>query len=270
MKFLTSLRGERLLAELKTSGELTSPQSRKVVEKLINLKSDAIPIVLEALGSADKRETMAFVEVLAALADSKNLPALLQGLADSNARTVAAVAWALSSAKGFPATELLPALKDPDIAGAALIDVIGAHKSRIPLRELLAAAYNQDSGDKAALFKIIGEVADPASVPDLLARLEGQDVGVRTHQSLSLIASSRYLMELASPTSFSTSTAARRAYSDSLFRIGTRYLTVCGWRARIMSSMVRLVTSMSASASSGATASTDGSAGVLSSAASAA
>jgi len=175
------MRGERLLADLKTSGELTSAASRKVVEKLVGLKSDAIPIVLEALASADKRETMAFVEVLSALADAKNLPALLQGLADSNARTVAAVAWSLSSAKSFPATMLLDALKDPDISSSALIDVIAAHKLRIPLRDLLAAAYNQDSGDKAALFKIIGDVADPSSIPDLLARLEGKDVGVRTH-----------------------------------------------------------------------------------------
>ena len=175
------MRGERLLAELKTSGELTSPSSRKVVEKLIGLKSDAIPIVLEALAAADKRETMAFVEVLAALADAKNLPALLRGLADSNARTVAAVAWSLSSAKTFPATMLLDALKDPDVSSSALIDVISAHKTRIPLRDLLAAAYNQDSGDKAALFKIIGEVADASSIPDLLARLAGKDVGVRTH-----------------------------------------------------------------------------------------
>ena len=175
------MRGERLLAELKTSGELTSPSSRKVVEKLVSLKSDAIPIVLEALAAADKRETMAFVEVLAALADAKNLPALLQGLADSNARTVAAVAWALSSAKSYPATMLLDALKDPDISSSALIDVISAHKLRIPLRDLLAAAYNQDSGDKAALFKIIGDIAEPSAIPDLLGRLEGKDVGVRVH-----------------------------------------------------------------------------------------
>jgi len=181
VKFLSSLRGERLLADLKTSGDLTSPQSRKAVEKLIALKSDAIPLIIEALASADKRETMAFVEVLTALADAKNLPALLKGLADSNPRTVAAVAWALQSAKNFPATPLLEALKNPDISSSALLDVIAAHKHRIPMRELLAAAYNQESGDKAALFKIIGEIADQNSVPDLLARLEGKDIAVRTH-----------------------------------------------------------------------------------------
>ena len=181
MKFLTSLRGERHLADIKTSGDLASPKSRKAIEKLISLGGDAIPMVLAALSNADKRETMAYVEVLSGLADARNLPALLEGLSDSSPRTVAAVSWALSSAKGYPATQLLESLKNPDVSSAALLEVIAAHKHRIPLRDLLAAAYTQESGDKAALFRIIGEIADQGSIPDLLARLEGKDVGVRTH-----------------------------------------------------------------------------------------
>ncbi len=136
-------------------------------------------MVIDALGTADKGATMAFVEVLTALADAKTLPLILQGLAEPNPRTSAAVAWALSSAKGFPAGMLLDALKNRDIAGPALVDVIAAHKARIPMRDLLAAAYAHDSGDKAALFKIIGEVADEQSIPDLLARLDGKDFIVR-------------------------------------------------------------------------------------------
>jgi len=179
VKFLSSLRGEKLLADLKSSGDPSSPAARKAVEKLIALGKDAIPIVIEALGSADKNATMPLVEVLAALADAKNVPLILQGLAEPNPRTTAAVAWALSSAKGFPAGLLLDALKNPELAGPALIDVIAAHKARIPLRDLLAAAYAHDSGDKAALFKIIGEVADEQAIPDLLARLDGKDFIVR-------------------------------------------------------------------------------------------
>jgi serine/threonine-protein kinase len=179
VKFLSSLRGEKLLADIKAGGDPSSPTVRKAVEKLIGLGKDAIPMVIEALGSADKGTTMAFVEVLTALADAKNVPLILLGLTEPNPRTTAAVAWALSSAKGFPAALLLDALKNPDIAGPALIEVIGAHKARIPLRDLLAAAYSHDSGDKAALFKIIADVADESSVPDLLARLDGKDFIVR-------------------------------------------------------------------------------------------
>ena len=179
MKFLSSLRGEKLLADIKAGGDPSNPAVRKAVEKLIAIGKDAIPMVIEALASADKNATMAFVEVLTALADAKNVPLILEGLAEPNPRTTAAVAWALSSAKAFPAGLLLEALKNPDLAGPALIDVIAAHKARLPLRDLLAAAYAHDSGDKAALFKIIGDVADEQSVPDLLARLDGKDFLVR-------------------------------------------------------------------------------------------
>jgi serine/threonine-protein kinase len=179
VKFLTTLRGDKLLADIKSSGDPSSPVARKAVEKLVALGKDAIPMVIEALGTADKGATMSYVEVLTALADAKNLPLILQGLAEPNPRTTAAVAWALSSAKSFPAGMLLEALKDRDLAGQALIDVIAAHKARIPMRDLLTAAYAHDSGDKAALFKIIGEVADEQSIPDLLARLDGKDFIVR-------------------------------------------------------------------------------------------
>ena len=179
MKFLSNLRGEKLLADIKSGGDPSNPVVRKAVEKLVALGKDAIPMVITALGTSDKGATMAFVEVLTALADAKNVPLILQGLAEPNPRTTAAVAWALSSAKGFPPGLLLDALKNPDLASPALIEVIGAHKARIPLRDLLAAAYAHDSGDKSALFKIIGDVADEQSVPDLLARLDGKDFIVR-------------------------------------------------------------------------------------------
>ncbi|HUO96911.1 MAG TPA: HEAT repeat domain-containing protein [Steroidobacteraceae bacterium] len=180
MKFLASLRGEKLLADIKAGGEPSNPARRKAIEKLVALGKDAVPMIVDALGSADKGATMAFVEVLSTLAnDPKNVPVILEGLAESNPRTTAAIAWALSSAKTIPPGLLLDALKNPDLAGPALIDVINAHKTRIPLRDLLSAAYAHESGDKAALFKIIGDVADEASIPDLLARLDGKDFIVR-------------------------------------------------------------------------------------------
>ena len=181
MKFLNSIRSERILADLKSAGDPASPQFRKAVERLIGLGKDAIPVCLEALATADKRETMAFVEVLGALADAKTLPTLLHALSESNARTVAAVSWALSSARSFPSNLLLEAYKDPEFASPALLDIISAHKARIPLRDLLAAAYSQETGDKQGLFKIIGEVADEQSIPELVARLEGNNPTVRVY-----------------------------------------------------------------------------------------
>ena len=76
---------------------------------------------------------------------------------------------------------------------------------------------------------------------------------LRTHQSASRIALSRYLIELSSPTTFSTSTAARRACSDSSFSISTRWRTVSGCLLRHRSSMAGFWTSSSGSRRSGAT-----------------
>jgi serine/threonine-protein kinase len=48
-------------------------------------------------------------------------------------------------------------------------------------RELLTRAYNQEPTEKAALFRIIGEIADESLVPELVSRLEGKDPIARTH-----------------------------------------------------------------------------------------
>jgi eukaryotic-like serine/threonine-protein kinase len=178
---ISSIRGERLLADIKASGDASSPQARKAVEKLIAMGPSAIPLVLEALGDAERKETMAYVDVLSTLADDKTLPRIAAGLADPNPRTVAAVSWALAGAKGFPASQLLKFLEDADYSRQALIDIISAQKARIPVRDLIAAAYAQVGSDKTALFRIIGEVVDEQSLPDLLTRIDGKDPVARMH-----------------------------------------------------------------------------------------
>ena len=49
------------------------------------------------------------------------------------------------------------------------------------MRELLTAAYAQEPNEKAALFRIIGEVADEPALPELLGRLQGKDPIARLH-----------------------------------------------------------------------------------------
>ena len=43
------------------------------------------------------------------------------------------------------------------------------------MRDLLQHAYNQEPNEKAALFRIIGELADEKSIPELTSRIEGKD-----------------------------------------------------------------------------------------------
>ena len=43
---------------------------------------------------------------------------------------------------------------------SAVLEVINAQRNRFSVRELLTAAYAQEANEKAALFRIIGEIAD--------------------------------------------------------------------------------------------------------------
>ena len=62
-----------------------------------------------------------------------------------------------------------------------MLEVIAAQKSRFGVRELLTAAYAQEPNEKAALFRIIGEIADEPSVSELLGRVNGKDPIARVH-----------------------------------------------------------------------------------------
>jgi len=45
----------------------------------------------------------------------------------------------------------------------------------------LNAAYTQEPNEKAALFRILGEIADKQSIPELIGRLQGKDPIARVH-----------------------------------------------------------------------------------------
>jgi HEAT repeat protein/tRNA A-37 threonylcarbamoyl transferase component Bud32 len=181
MSLFANYRADRLIAEVKSSGNPGSPLAQKALEKLIALGSDAIDPIVDALATSEKRETTAYVEVLSRLIDSKTLPILLKTMSEANGRAMSGIAWALSSSKNYPAHALLDALSKPGMPKQALLDVIAAQKTRYTVRELLNAAYTQEASERNGLFKIIGEVADESSIDDLIARIEGKDPVARLH-----------------------------------------------------------------------------------------
>jgi serine/threonine-protein kinase len=181
MSFFSNYRADRLLAEIKSSGNPASPEAQKAVTKLIGIGPSVIEPLIGALNSADKRETVVYVEALSQLIDVKTLPQVLKIMAESNGRAVAGIAWALSSSRSYPAGALLDALSKPGLPKQAIIDVIAAQKSRFTVRELLNCAYTQEANERAGLFKIIGEIADESSIDDLIARTEGKDAVARMH-----------------------------------------------------------------------------------------
>jgi HEAT repeat protein/tRNA A-37 threonylcarbamoyl transferase component Bud32 len=175
MSLFANYRADRLIAEVKSSGNPGSPLAQKALEKLVALGPSAIEPIVDALTTAEKRETLAYVEALSRLIDAKTLPQLLKTMSEANGRAISGIAWALSSSKNYPASALLDALAKPAMPKQAILDVIAAQKSRFTVRELLNAAYSQEPNERTGLFKIIGEIADESSIDDLIARIEGKD-----------------------------------------------------------------------------------------------
>jgi HEAT repeat protein/tRNA A-37 threonylcarbamoyl transferase component Bud32 len=181
MSLFANYRADRLIAEVKSSGNADSPLAQKALEKLVALGPSAIEPIVAALSTAEKRETLAYVEVLSRLIDAKTLPQLFKTMEDANGRAMSGIAWALSSSKNYPANALLDALAKPDMPKQAILDVIVAQKSRFTVRELLNAAYAQEPNERSGLFKVIAEIADESSLDDLIARIEGKDPVARLH-----------------------------------------------------------------------------------------
>jgi serine/threonine-protein kinase len=181
MSFFSNYRADKLIADIKTSGNPDGPDAQKALAKLISLGANAIDPLVRALSNADKRETVQYVDALSKLIDSKSLPQILKLMAESNGRGIAGIAWALSSCRSYPPNALLDALGKPDLPKQAILDVIAAQKARFTVRELLNAAYTQEANERAGLFKIIGEIADESAIDDLIARIEGKDPIARMH-----------------------------------------------------------------------------------------
>ena len=181
MSLFANYRADRLIAEVRSSGNPGSPLAQKALEKLVALGPSAIEPIVDALTTAEKRETLVYVEALSRLIDSKTLPHLLKTMTEVNGRALSGIAWALSSSRNYPPSALLDALGKEGMPKQAILDVISAQKTRFTVRDLLNAAYSQDAAERSGLFKIIGEIAEESSVDDLVARIEGKDPLARLH-----------------------------------------------------------------------------------------
>src|SRR5437016_5204952 len=181
MSFFTNLRADRLVTEIRSSNDPTGAATQKAVARLKDVGPGAIESVLAALPDADKGSTMAFVEVLAGLVSQKTFPQFMRGLVEGSPRVISGISWALTSSRNYPPHLLLEALAIPGISKPTVLEVIAAQKTRFSVRELLAAAYTQEPNEKAALFRVIGEIADQQAIPELIGRVQGKDPIARVH-----------------------------------------------------------------------------------------
>ena len=181
MNFLTGFQADRLISQISEEPDPTSPGARKAFEKLARLGNGAVPKILEALGSADKRQTAEYVDLLSKMTNDRTLPLITRGLADTDPRTIAGTAWALSSSRGYNVNRLVDLLSEDDYSKSAIIEILTVHKDRLNVRQLLAQIYFLQPSEKAAVFKLIDEMTNAELVPDLLARMDGKDPQVKMH-----------------------------------------------------------------------------------------
>src|SRR5215470_18151947 len=114
MNFYSAFQADRLISQIREEADPTSPTAKKAFEKLGKLGNAAVPKILEALASADKRQTVEYVELLNSLTDDKTLPVILRGLADGDPRTVSGTTWALSTNRPYNINRLVDFLGDDD------------------------------------------------------------------------------------------------------------------------------------------------------------
>jgi serine/threonine-protein kinase len=181
MSFFSDLRAERLIAEIRGIGDPLHPDAQKAFQKLAKIGAGAIPKILDALAVADKKETASYIDILSQLADNKTFPIIAEGLAEGSPRTIAAIGLALSQSRNYSPALLIELLGREDVSKPAVLEIINAQKSRFTVRDLLQHAYTQEANEKAALFRIIGELADDSSIGELTSRIDGKDSVARMH-----------------------------------------------------------------------------------------
>jgi HEAT repeat protein/tRNA A-37 threonylcarbamoyl transferase component Bud32 len=181
MSFFTNFRADRLVTEIRSSSNPASPATQKAVARLKSLGAGAIEPIFAALPDADKNATVGFVEALSALVNPKTFPVFVRGLIEGSPRVIAGISWALTSSRNYPPHLLIDALATPGVSKPAVLEIIAAQKQRFSVRDLLQAAYAQEANEKAALFRLVGEIADPHAASELIGRLHGKDPISRVH-----------------------------------------------------------------------------------------
>jgi hypothetical protein len=99
MSLFSNYRADRFIAEIKASGNPNSPETQKAIERLVSIGTSAIDPLIIALATAEKRETVVYVDVLSRLIDVKTLPQVFKSMSEANGRAMSGIAWALSSSK---------------------------------------------------------------------------------------------------------------------------------------------------------------------------
>lgn len=175
MGVLGAIRSDRLINQVRSSGNLDDPVSRQAVDKLKDLGKAAVPKLISLLGTTSRDETRLLVELLRRLVDKHTVEYYFQGLADPDQRVVTGVVSALKGAHNVDPNRLLSLFDEPRIPKPAILELLSAYKGSLNAETMLRYACKLEHNDQAVLFRIIEQVANDRLVPSLINRLDAQD-----------------------------------------------------------------------------------------------
>jgi eukaryotic-like serine/threonine-protein kinase len=183
VSLLRDFKADRLIARL------LDPQARagsgeeykQLVSRLKRLGDTGIRKLIQALGPSGREETARISDLLGQLLDDRTLPLFSEALTDANHLLASRVSQIMVSRATFDPNRLVDLLGHPQVARAALLEILEAHKERLDVNLLLRQTYALEATERNALFRLIGEVADESVIPELLSRVSGKDAVVRRH-----------------------------------------------------------------------------------------
>jgi len=173
MKLFSTLKAEKNLNKLFEERDCQTAAAKKALANLSDLGQSAVPIIIDALSNADKRQTAALSSVLADLVNERSFPLFAEGLKNQDRRCASGVAWALSNSTNYSADRLLQLIGEEDVSIAIMSDILREQADRLNVRALLARAYELEHQEQIAAFKLVREFAGPDLLPELVARLDG-------------------------------------------------------------------------------------------------
>jgi eukaryotic-like serine/threonine-protein kinase len=172
---------DRLVATIQAPADLESASGKKAVARLRKIGGPSVPKVVAALETADKERSVALSRVLGTLISPKTLPEVVAAMTNANARALQGLVWALSFSKDYNPNKLLDCLTDEAMPRAAVLEILEAQRDRLEPRLMLNRAYQAESTEKAALFRLIAELASEPLLPELISRLSGKDAAAKIH-----------------------------------------------------------------------------------------
>ena len=181
MSLLGGFVADRLVAGIRSPADLESAAGKKAIARLRKVGGPAVSKVVAELEGAEKERAVALARVLGTLISMRTLPEAAEALRTANARGLKGLVWALSNSKDYNPNKLLDYLSEEGMPRAAVVEILEAQKDRLEFRPVLNRAYQVESTEKAALFKLLSEMADEEMLPELISRLSGKDIAAKVH-----------------------------------------------------------------------------------------